>query len=825
MTPIFRSWNIMLCVSVLAVAVDARAQGPNRRGLYVPPAGGYIHDPAETRIALEFGRVPLAQIQQQLDAARATDATSPIVLTLTDVYTVRDWPLTLPSRTSLVLYGAVRADRRTTAPSLIAVTGQKEVAIAGGLLDGGGANLTGIRVEGSAKVNIDAVTVRNTGQDGILLTGAGNAVWNSGSAVTRCEVSGAGGNGITIGAITQALVIDNFVRDSVGAGLVVSAAHSSIVNNVSAENDLGLVVDANDDLISDNELRGNRNGGLQLKTSSTGAAVLRNAVLDNTGSGIDLDGDNNLVHANLLRNPVDLIDRAAGNWVVARDTPLVAPASRYFHPPTIDNRHTDPVMNGRSRTEVAVDAGTAPTISSVQQIYDAARAQHPDDVIVLTLTGTFTLDTAPLLLQSHTALLLDGVINVPSAVRVTEAIRGANPSEFISVSGGTIDLGGPSREGIFFPSTTMAYIDGVTVTRGGQRDVRSGGGMLHLARGGGYAILRGNTVDTSGGRCIWTQNTNTRFVVFDNDVTNCNQDGVDFDSSTKNSVAFDNRSVDNVRYGVFIEQSASFDKAYGNFVTTRGLPSIPGRGVNIYNNATGAGTRGVTDKNTAFSNLIDIISNGLRVGSISTASGGVAETRDSFVFNNVVLHARGDGILFDTQFPRSIENYFSQTVLSGNGRDLRYNPDPQPDPALRATPPEFFNPPSAENLALRRLATASSSAPDTSADGAVDGLSYTSWIAGHEIFPRLTIDLGADTTFGRVVLKQAPGDAVALMLLETSSDGVTFTIPRGSARVLLPELPVQNIRFTPVTARFVRITLVRLFGAPLGFEEVAVQPK
>jgi parallel beta-helix repeat protein len=801
------------------------AHGPNPRGLYSPPASAFIHDPAESPLVLELGSIALAEVQQQLDAARAAQPASPIVLTLTGTYTVTDAPLTLPSRTSLVLYGTLQADRRATASSLIAISGQREVAVAGGLLDGRDAALVGIRAEGSAKVNIDSVTIRNTGQDGIVLSGAGNTVWNSGSAITRCDVAGAGGSGITIASITQALVLDNHVRSGRAAGIVIRAAHSSVVNNVSEDNELGVRVEANDALVSDNEVRRNRSGGIQLGSSSSGTMVLRNSVVDNSGFGIELDGNNNLVHDNRLHNARDLVEQGGGSWVVARDAPLVAPLSQYFHPPTVMNRHAEPVMNGHNRTDVIVDALTTPTITGVQQIYDVARQQHPNDVIVLTLTGNFTVDAAPLLLQSHTALILDGVINVPSAISVAEAIRGTNPSEFISVSGGTIDLGGPSREGIFFPSTTMAYVEGVTVKRGGQRDVRSGRSMIHFQRGGGYAIVRGNTVDTSGGRCIWTQNGNTRFVVFENYVTNCNQDGVDFDSSTRNSVAFANTSVDNVRYGVFIEQSASFNKAYGNFVTTRGIPGIPGRGVNIYNNATGSGTRGVTDKNTAFGNVIDVIANGLRVGSISTATGGVAETRHSFLFNNIVLNARGDGILFDTRFPRSLENYFSQTVLSGNGRDLRYNPDPEPDPMLRATPPDFFNPPPAVNLALRRLAAASSSAPGSPAEAAVDGLSFTRWVATDDISPRLTVDLGDDVSFGRVLLKHVPTLAFVSMTLETSADGVAFTPVAGTTRLIRAKQEVHNIRFAPVTARFLRVSLRALLGSPVGLEEVAVHPR
>jgi len=813
-----------VCVGVLSLSAClassvAFAQGPNRRGLYVPPISSFIHDPAETPLALAFDSVPLADIQQQLDAARASNPDSPIVLTLTGSYTVTDAPLTLPSNTSLVLYGTIKADPGASASSLIAIIGQHDVSVAGGFLDGRDVNLSGIDAETSGRINIDAVTITNTGRDGIVLRGQGNNVWNSGSAITRCEIAYAGGNGITIGSITQTLILDSFVRSNAGAGIRVSAAHSSIVNNVSQDNDVGIAVDANDDLIADNELRSNRSGGLRLETASANTAVLRNAVVDNTVAGIDLDGNNNLVFSNALQNPTDLADHASGNWVVARGTPLQAPVSRYFYPPTIDNRHAEPIMNGRGRFDLAVDASTSPTISQVQQLYNAARQQHPDDVLVLTLTGAFTVDSASLLLQSRTAVLLDGTITIPTNIAVDQAITATNPAEFISMSGGTIDLLGRSLEGIFFPSTTMAYFDQVTVTRGGQRDVRAGKGMIHLTRGGGYTILRGNTVDTSGGRCIWTQNANTRYVILENLLTNCNQDGVDFDSSTSNSVAFGNTLKDNVRYGVFIEQSDSFNKIYGNSATTRGIPGIPGRAVGVYNNATSAGTRGITDKNTIFSNVSDVIADGLRLGSISTATGGVAETAHSFFFNNIIKNSRGNGILIDTQFVRSIENYFSQTVLVGNGNELNSHP------SNNAGPPEFFNPPAAIDLALHQPATASSSAPDSSPDAAVDGLAYTSWNAGATDVTQswLTIDLGGEVRFGRVMLKQSTARvAIVRIDLQMSKDGVNFIDIPGTARKI--ELkPVNNVTFDPVSARFLRVRVTkRAGGGSVGFEEISV---
>src|SRR5215510_7457717 len=241
---IFRSVVFLIVLS--SVSFLALAQGPNRNGLYVPPENNFILDPSESRVALELGSLPLSEIQRQLDQARADNPDSPIVLTLTGIYQVSDTPLTLPSKTALVLYGTIEAAPDATASTLIAISGQSQVAVAGGLLEGNGSKLSGIEVQNSTKINLDAVTIRDTGLGGISLKGAGNDVWNSGSAITRCEVVNAGGNGITIGSITQALALDNFVHGNGGVGIQVSASHSSVVNNVSQDNDVGVLVDSND---------------------------------------------------------------------------------------------------------------------------------------------------------------------------------------------------------------------------------------------------------------------------------------------------------------------------------------------------------------------------------------------------------------------------------------------------------------------------------------------------------------------------------------------------------------------------------------------------
>lgn len=808
---------VFLLAAFMVPAVAGHAQqatGPRHPGLYVPPASSYITDPAETPITLAFGSAKVSDIQRQLNAARAVDANSPIVLTLTGRYRIEDAPLTLPSKTSLVLYGTIEAAPNARASSLIAIHGQSKVAVAGGILEGNDQNVAGIDVEGSTKINIDAVTIRHTGRDGIVLSGSGNTVFDSGSVITRCDISHAGGNGISVRSITQALLLDNFIHGNKGTGVQLSSAHTSLTNNDIRHNNIGVFDDANNNLISDNEIDDNEQAGVQLASTSSGTAVMRNIVSHNEANGIDFDGSDNLVFDNTLDNQVNLTDRSAANYVVAHGTPLNAPVSQYFYPPTIDNQHSDPVLNGVSRVDVTVGSED---ITAVQATYDATRTANPNSFIVLHMNGDFALDgTAPLTLGSNTAVLLNGTIHVTG--KVSRVITDTNPASFVSISGGTIDMNGKGKiTGIYFPSTTMAYIDHVAVINGGVPTKRTSGGMIQLQRGSGYNILYRNTVNESGGRCLWTQYANAHYVVMENLLSNCNMDAVDFDSSTSNSYAIGNTSLDNYRYGVFIEQSDSYNKIYGNYTTTRDIPNPPGHGIGVYNNATGSGTRNVTNGNTAFSNTNDVVDNGLRIGSISTATGGVAETAHTFFFNNVATNDRGEGILFDTQFPGSVANYLSQTVLAGNGTDLKSQY------SNGATPPDFFNPQSAINLALNRPVVASSVASDSAAGNAVDGLAFTGWEAGGgQPSASLTVDLGSSVGFQRVVLKQLDAHSISLVRLQASQDGISFTdIPRSVSRIGA----IGVLSFNPVTARYLRVTIWHIFQGPIGLREFAVFPQ
>jgi parallel beta-helix repeat protein len=629
--------------------------------LYVPPPETFITDPNEQKVVLTINSGTIAQVQSQINAARQANPDAVIVVRLSGTYEVGAAPLSLPAKSCLVLSGTIRAATGATAGALVSVDGRMRVSIAGGRYDGRGARLHGIRVAGASGVNIDGVTVSGAALTGIHVTGPGSAVWDAGSTITRAEVSGSGAAGIQVLSATRVLILDSHVHDNGGPGIDLgsSAHHGSVVNNRSARNAVGVNVDGRDNAVSDNTLNGNRRG-LVLGGGSANNAALQNVVAGNTEVGIALAGSNNLVFANtLFGNPSTLSSSGTGNYVVPDSRSLPDSTNRYFYPPTIRNRHSDGrIVNGRSRVDV-FQSGTS--LASVQQAYNAARTANPDAFIVLHMNGAFTHGGAPLSLSSYTALVLNGRIDVVSGA-AGPVIRGGAGTQFLSISGGTIDGHNFVMEGINVDIGTMVLIDRVTVRNFGQENPRSRSNSIHLTHGTGYSIVRGCRVDVSGGRAIWTQHSSSRYVVVGNHSTNANMDGIDFDSHTANSLAKDNLAESNTRYGLFIEEGAQQNKAYNNTLIGNHI------GLNYVSNATGP-----TRRNTAFANRLIRNNHGLR-----TVGSEAFTTDHNFFFNNLVQDQAVDSIRAQGV---GEDNFFSNDIIQGN-TTLHLTVTP---------PPVFFN--------------------------------------------------------------------------------------------------------------------------------------
>jgi autotransporter-associated beta strand protein len=660
--------------------------------LYAVSNSAFIENPAgsESVVTIDDTSGLISSLQTAINNARSANPNAILVIHLLSgaTYSVTNAGLVLGSRECLVAAGATirAASASVTVPLITVSSGSTNVSIAGGTLDGNGANVNGIYVPAADRVNIDAVTVRNCGLDCILLKGNGNSTYDNELTVTRCDASGSPAHaGISIQNATQAVCVDNRCYNSL-VGIYLTCAWGNVGNNNCWSNTTGIdIAGGNDNVVANNTCTNNSTG---IHAGGSNHMIVSNSTGNNSTAGINSNGSNNTFIDNVFTagNTSDFTSAGSGNRVVAYRIPLNAPGQNYFYPPLIDDQHTETIVNGMGRTDLTIGSTT---IASVQSQYDAARAANPTNVIVLHLNGTFTVGASPLLLSSNTCVLLTGTIQINGSTTASSAISDNSSPARVSISGGIIDGGNlTGNNGIQFSSSSMLQVDGMTLRNFGPANPRTGGSdVIHLDHGSTPDIVTRCTVNGGSARGIWLQLSGVKSLISDNDVSNVNQDGVDCDSSTSGSVVKFNNCHDLVRYGVFFEQSAAHNLALGN------ICARTGRGINVYNND--ADPRAPTQYNTSACNLVDSNNNGMRNGSIGNTN---TLSSHNFAFNNVIINSGNIGIEGD---PDGVENYYSQNYLSGNGTAITLSGSET-----------FFNPPDvAANLPagdnLRWASTAS----------------------------------------------------------------------------------------------------------------------
>jgi chitodextrinase len=127
------------------------------------------------------------------------------------------------------------------------------------------------------------------------------------------------------------------------------------------------------------------------------------------------------------------------------------------------------------------------------------------------------------------------------------------------------------------------------------------------------------------------------------------------------------------------------------------------------------------------------------------------------------------------------------------------------------------------NLAQGRPASAGSFTQTYGPSNAVDGDANTYWESANNAFPQwLQVDLGATTTFSRIVLKLPPSSAwgarVQTLSVTGSTDGSTFSTIAGSAGQTFDPATGNTATITvPAAAgRYVRLTFTGNTGWPAG---------
>ena len=650
---------ITVALTALLTSHAFAGQGASRM-LYTVPNSSFVENPSgDSEVSINDTSGSISTLQALISNARSANPNSIIIIHLMTgaTYWVNNSNgLVLSSQECLIGSGAlIEATNSTVTNSLITISaGSTNVSVAGGTLNANGANIYGIYApSSSARVNIDKVTVCNCGQDCIQLNGTGDTTFDNEMTVTRCDASGSPAHsGISIWNATQAVCVDNNSHsNSVGIWMG-NCAYCTIANNTCESNTTGIDFNSgNDNYIANNTCNDNSTGIL-LDGSSTMA--VSDAMGSNTVAAINSSGSGNIYVDNSFTagNGTNFINHGSGDDIVAYEGALNVPGQNYFYPPLVNNQHTNIIINGMGRYDLTNNQDTA--IDNVQSQYNAAVSANPGDVIVLHLNGDYTVGANPLTLGSNTCVLLSGEIQINSSTTASCAIYSTNESYF-SISGGVIDGGStnpPStgRNGIQITDDWMFQIDSVTLQHFGNNSVRVGGSdVVHIAGGKTPRIVTRCTINGGSARGIWMQDSGDRNVVSDNTIFDVQMDAVDCDSSTSASLIKFNTLTNNVRDGVFIEQSASLNCILGNVCNFDQR-----NGVECYNNS--ATPRGSTSDNSILCNSI-LGNNGLGTGSTGT---NIVTSSDNFFFDNTVMNSTISSQLYGTQ------NYFSQNYLGNS---------------------------------------------------------------------------------------------------------------------------------------------------------------
>jgi len=665
-------------VLLLATIATSLAQPGVTGTLYTVPNGTFYQQPTgETVTTINDTSGSISTLQTAINTARTANATRFLIINLKSntEYLVTASPLILGSK--MCLSGAsntsIAASSSTTATSLIKITGGSSYTSVNFLtLNGNQADLYGIEAPGVSRVSIDQLVVRQTGRAGLFLQGLGSANFDNQITVTRCEVSEATtAAGIHLSATTQAACLDNLCHNNAYGILVESSAHATLVNNQAKFNTLsGIgVTNITWSKITHNLCQGNGTG-----FSIAGSTTLNqwNFFVSNeirtSSEGISLGGYANVLHDNLfasdVASPLVLRSDAGVNRIITTSTPLSATGQDYFYPPTALNRHTNPIMNGKGRTEITT---AATTLSAIQTAYNAARISNPNNVTVLQLTAPTITGDAPLSLSSNTCVLMDGTIKLNPGI---SAFSAAN-STFLSISGGTVDgQNTTGRNGLAFSNCSRFLIDQMNWKSFGVKTTRvSGSDVLALLSCGTPSIVGNCTLDGGAARGIWPKG-GGGYILSDNSSANMNMDGIDVDAYTSYSLIQFNSTPGNIRSGLFVEEAAKYNQLIGNLTSSNPI------GINVYSMVAGP-----TSYNSFIANTCQANTRGLRTGgaiykNTNSTTKVVTTTTNradhNFFFNNVVRETPKSSNSSDAAICAQAygsENYFARHSLTSNVKD------------------------------------------------------------------------------------------------------------------------------------------------------------
>jgi hypothetical protein len=651
---------------------------------FTSPEAPFIIGPKEEihRVSIPAGTVDAAQ--GLIDAARKEKPQAVLILEPAGNLEVGSAPLRLGSKMCLQLSpsAGLTAGANCSAPSLISVEKAEFVSVSSSgpgaaTLDGGGKSVNGIQITEGSRINLDQLNILRCAKTGIDYRGTTNVTsLNEATSVTRCHFE-KNGNALQVDQSGGFHCLDNAFHNQTGTALVINSLNSMVAGNTFSGNKTDIQASSDRGIITRNTF-GKSELALDLTPTSKG-----NLISENRGTAqnltLSIAGESHQLFHNTLSGSAKLASGTKEAFLISNENLQIDPATpglKFFNPPTLNRPHTNsvivagmgrfdlPLIAGGKKEAKPADKDKPPKIvpvdlSLVQAEIAKAQTEHPNDVLVIRLDGEYICKNPNgLELPPNSCLLMaaDARILSDLAIPLEPAWARADPltqvvllpkTGFCSISGGKLDANRQAHFPINANTGSIALIEGTSLIAGARDGIntknRKGSDPIFLYRCNVY----GNN-----GRGIWSHCAN-RVHAIANVCTGNYMDGIDLDAHAINCTALFNTCTANRRHGVFIEEAIENNIVFGNELHGNGT------GIHVWNEE----VKGNTGPNLISANRCSGNRRGIGLG-------GRADDKTShgnLFFNNVCTENREDGIL--TGNSKAKENYFSQSVAFGNGKE------------------------------------------------------------------------------------------------------------------------------------------------------------
>jgi len=652
---------------------------------FTPPEAPFITSLKEQihRIDLPAGTAEAAQTL--IDRARKEMPDTFLLIQTSGNLEVGPTPLRLSSNMALHLSSSagIVASPSCSAPCLILIEKSELVSISSSgsgaaTLDGAGKSVSGIQIADGSRINIDQLNILRCAKTGIDYRGTTNVTsLNEAASVTRCHFE-KNGNALKVDQSGGFQCLDNVFKEQTETALSINSLNSMVAGNTFSGNKIDIQTSSDRGIITRNRF-GKSELTLELTLASKG-----NLISENRGTAKDLTisigGETQQLFHNKLSASVKLAPGTKDAFLIANENLQVDPAApglKFFDPPTLSRPHTNSVIvAGLGRFDLPLIPGgkQAPStpetknkhskiipvdLSLVETEIAKAQTEHPKDVLVIRLDGEYIcknpkgLELPPnscLLMAADARILSDLSIPLePPWVRadpLTQVVL-LPKTGFCSVSGGKLDANRQAHFPINANTGSIALIESTSLIAGARE------GLNTKARPDTdpLFIYRCNVYGNNS-RGIWSH-VATRVHSIANFCSGNSKDGIDLDAGAIDCTALFNVCNANRRHGVFIEEAIKNNIVFGNDLHGNDT------GVHVWNEE----VKGNTGPNLISANQCSGNRRGIGLGGRAddkTAQG-------NFFFNNVCTDNRQDGIL--TGNSKSKENYFSQSVAFGNGKE------------------------------------------------------------------------------------------------------------------------------------------------------------